>query len=134
MAWFCKERFGKVFQVHFRSIVSPCEARWWGICKASMKLGKGCVLYTWNSGYISHDIVKSNNGIKVPKLGMMNLLKSIFSYWLVSWFYSCQSFFFFSSNYIVSVNYFIMIIICLHTVIWFQVFQSNSNNFQTDQF
>ena len=27
-----------------------------------------------------------------------------------------------------------MIIICLHTVIWFQVFPSNTNNFQTDLF
>ena len=26
------------------------------------------------------------------------------------------------------------IIICLHTVVWFQVFLSNTNNFQTDLF
>ena len=32
----------------------------------------------------------------------------------------------------VSIKYFYLItIICLHTVIWFQVFLSNSNNLQT---
>ena len=34
----------------------------------------------------------------------------------------------------VSNNYFYLIIICLHTVIWFHVFLSNTNDFQTDLF
>ena len=34
-------------------------------------------------------------------------------------------------KYMVSSNYLMTVIICLHTVIWFQVFLSNPNNFQT---
>ena len=36
---------------------------------------------------------------------------------------------FFLSNHRVSNKYFYLIVICLHTVIWFHIFQSNNNNF-----
>ena len=60
--------------------------------------------------------------------------------WLVGWFYGmstlvelfCWNWTFFF-NYIVSSKYsylIVIIIICLHTVIWFQIFLSYTNNFQ----
>ena len=56
----------------------------------------------------------------------------------VGWFITCQPLLgyiklnsvFFSSNYMVSINYsnlVIIIILCLHTVVWFPGFQSNTN-------
>ena len=65
--------------------------------------------------------------------------------WLVD-FMACHSllgylmlmavFFFLASNYMISSNYsnFIIIIICLYTVLWFQVSLCNTNNFHTDLF